>query len=114
MDKEQLKRHIHKSDLTAMEKRYLEGLVDGTRWIPCSERMPESGLTVHVFAVEGECELFFDAYYLKTYGEWRTYDVRARMGVNGFTFAVHPDVKITHWMPLPEPPEEREEYEENE
>ena len=28
MDKDQLKRHIHKSDLTAMEKRYLEGLVD--------------------------------------------------------------------------------------
>lgn len=28
MDKDQLKRHIHKSDLTAIEKRYLEGLVD--------------------------------------------------------------------------------------
>lgn len=27
-DKDQLKRHIHKSDLTAMEKRYLEKLVD--------------------------------------------------------------------------------------
>lgn len=105
MDKEQLKRHIHKSDLTAMEKRYLEELVDGGRWIPCSERMPESGLEVHVFAVEGEWELFFDAHYLESFGEWNTYDIRARMGKNGFMCTVHPDVKITHWMPLHEPPE---------
>lgn len=106
MDREQLKRHIHKSDLTAIEKRYLEELVDGTRWIPCSERMPLPGLTVHVFAVENDgCEAFFDAYYSATAGEWRTYYSFAREAGNCFSNAVSPLIKITHWMPIAEKPE---------
>ena len=102
MDKDQLKRHIHKSDLTAMEKRYLEGLVDGTRWIPCSERMPESGLTVHVFAVGENFECQFDAYVANS-GTWYTFD--SSCTEDDRYYSVSHYLKITHWMPLEEPPE---------
>lgn len=105
MDKEQLKRHIRNSDLTAVEKRYLEGLVDGTRWIPCSERMPLPGLTVHVFAVQNDgCEMFFDAYYSEGAGIWSTYDSTAKES-DRFSHAVSPLIKITHWMPIADKPE---------
>lgn len=105
MDREQLKRHIRKSDLTAIEKRYLEEIVDGdagSRWIPCSERMPESGETVHVYAVGEDFEYQFDAYVASS-GNWYTFDDSAREDYT--THAVSHELKITHWMPLPEPPE---------
>lgn len=77
-----------------------------TRWIPCSERMPESGLTVHVFATHNDgCELYFDAHYLETPGKWHTYDITAMVGGNFFSFTISPDIKITHWMPIAEKPE---------
>lgn len=86
-----------------------------SRWIPCSERMPESGLEVHVYAKTlkglGYC---FDAYYAASAGKWHTYTSWAKEEIVGYRSDVSHDFIITHWMPLPEPPEEREEYEENE
>lgn len=105
LDKDQLKRHILDSDLTAMEKRYLEVLVDGTRWIPCSEKMPESGLEVHVYAKTlkglGYC---FDAYYAASTGKWHTYTSWAKEEIVGYRSDVSHDFIITHWMPIADRP----------
>lgn len=119
LDKNQLKRHIQKSDLTAIEKRYLELLVDAKtvnrQWIPCSEQLPAFGLTVHVCAKTFEGRYYyFDAYYLASEGRWGTHTSWAKEDVIGYKSEVAHCFMITHWMPLPDPPEEREEGEENE
>lgn len=103
-DKDQLKRHILDSDLTAMEKRYLEAIVDGTRWIPCSERMPAHYQHI-IFAIADAKKPYntFSGVYDALYNKFRS-DVDWWVGENA----------VSHWMPLPEPPEEREEDEENE
>lgn len=52
------------------------------RWIPCSERLPEVGVEVLVYSEsDGEAVDYYGGEFFR----W-------------------PDV--THWMPLPEPPEE--------
>lgn len=63
------------------------------KWIPCSERLPK------------ECEdvLVFDSLGNTTFtGHYNKYD---GWDVDGFSALVY-DFNITHWMPLPEPPEE--------
>ena len=73
--------------------------LERTRWIPCSERLPESDLEVLVIASGkvGNITLVnsveigdFDrdeGWILEMWPEWE-------------------DPNVTHWMPLPEPPEE--------
>lgn len=74
-DKDQLKRHIQKSDLTAIEKRYLEGLVDaqcktdGRRLIDADalkEKLSE--ITISVSGVRAGKEFVADA--IKAMGEY--------------------------------------------
>lgn len=63
------------------------------RWIPCSERMPKDGQDVLIW--DNIDKTSFTGHYVWCDG-WTVdgYDV------NRFHF------DITHWMPLPEPPEE--------
>lgn len=75
--------------------------LERTRWIPCSERLPESTLEllVIVSGKVGNITLVnsveignFDrdeGWILEMWPEWE-------------------DPNVTHWMPLPEPPEEGE------
>lgn len=117
MDKEQLKRHIRNSDLTAMEKRYLEGLVDGTRWIPCSERMPENCEPVNIVWTNNNPESYYSHIKDKLFtatgicydGKWHWYssvceDYLAEYGRCEMD-EVDEEIEILFWMPLPEPPE---------
>ena len=60
-----------------------------TRWIPVSERLPEKDKSVFVFTDCGETDF---AYIGHTTGHWFT---------NGMLLIP----TVTHWMPLPEPPE---------
>jgi len=58
------------------------------RWIPVSERLPEGEQRVLVWSQSNGLHLA----YIDPWGQWRDADE-------------NPGKKITHWMPLPEPPE---------
>ena len=66
------------------------------RWIPCSERLPEFEREVLVY-VKGNFDNsipFITTAYINSDCDWQSdYDGEVI------------DSKITHWMPLPEPPE---------
>ena len=61
------------------------------KWIPVSERLPENGASVMTFP-------HYEVYPYKNNGfwTWSSYnDCEAKV-----------EYKITHWMPLPDPPKE--------
>ena len=66
----------------------LAGLKDKMRWIPVGERLPDNNDDVLVWRVEGYHEIG-----CHSSGLWW-----------GGTF-MDEAIYITHWMPLPEPPE---------
>ena len=59
------------------------------RWIPVSDRLPESGQRVIVCRKDGRVE---QGVYLGVNGWWKAYGTNTK--------------SITHWMPMPAPPEE--------
>ena len=61
------------------------------RWIPVSERLPEKEGSVLIFSELGGIA---EGHYSHMYGVW----VQYRWNVKG--------IKVSHWMPLPEPPKE--------
>lgn len=68
------------------------------RWIPCSERMPEPG---KILVTVGKTVTISNGAWL-----YRSLEGKTRVPANygaGLT--------VTHWMPLPEPPEEEEQNE---
>lgn len=97
VNKELLLEHILKSDLTATEKRYLEKLIDSVKWISVKERLPEKetpNCTVDVLVTDGTHINI--GYYDYIDGMWWTLED---------CFYFH----VTHWMPLPELPENNKE-----
>lgn len=74
------------------------GITMAPQWISVEERLPEDGMFVLVIAY-GQIEniTLKGAYQLATY-----------YASDGFVLSEFPlldDVVVTHWMPLPEPPE---------
>lgn len=59
------------------------------RWIPVSDRLPESGQRVIVCRKDGRVE---QGVYLGVNGWWKVYGTNTKA--------------ITHWMPMPAPPAE--------
>ena len=73
--------------------------LERTRWIPCSERLPEDGQYVLCW------------YQYFRYGNynrlWQTYGIGFQYNGNwGGEVSTGRDTKVLFWMPLPEPPEE--------
>lgn len=73
--------------------------LERTRWIPCSERLPENGQDVLCW------------YQYFRYGNynrlWQTYGIGFQYNGNwGGEVSTGRDTKVLFWMPLPEPPEE--------
>lgn len=73
--------------------------LERTRWIPCSERLPEDGQDV----------LRWYQYF--RYGNynrlWQTYGIGFQYNGNwGGEVSSGRDTKVLFWMPLPEPPKE--------
>lgn len=65
------------------------------KWIPVTERLPERTMPPHDVLVYHDlnCGMFIDrAWYSHEKNKWRS--------------AVGMSLKVTHWMPLPEPPKE--------
>ncbi len=69
--------------------------LERTRWIPCSERPPES------CSANGEAVSCL--VYVPSFGTVDVADYHP--DVDEWDFMALP-VTVTHWMPLPEPPEE--------
>jgi hypothetical protein len=84
----------------AYKNGYEQGKKDALKWIPVSERLPEKhgGIYLCLYTLPGATESF--PYCL----HWHAY------GSNGFVNGPHfsdegiSGMKVTHWMPLPEPP----------
>lgn len=88
------------------------------RWIPCSERPPEELEPVNVVWVNHNPEPYYQemkdipqkataVYYRKKWYWWSCVceDLLAECGRNEPDL-VDSAIEITHWMPIPEPPEE--------
>lgn len=74
-------------------------------WIPCSERMPEQDGEYLVFTeYEDVFKCTFDSNEENKWGFEQNYHDPDTLGWAGTTWTAVETV--THWMPLPEPPEE--------
>ena len=71
-------------------------------WIKCSERMPEPHLNV-LFFCPHETDCVFAGWW-STIGEWRPN--ASCYGDSDVDWI--PASKVTHWVPLPEPPSDGE------
>lgn len=82
----------------ALNKRIAE-LEAERRWIPVSERLPEDGVAVLVAFTENPKDIdILTAKYYKHYAGFGGLD-------NWWNIEGWHTGNVTHWMPLPEPPE---------
>ena len=84
--------YFHKYNSEFWEDKY-NSLAD-EKWIPVTERLPEAesgDVSAQVLITDGECEAL---------AEWFNFEIcEPYWSYTGIG-------KITHWMPLPEPPKE--------
>lgn len=95
-------------------------LMPPRRWIPCSERLPEDIVLVNVVWVNRDPPTYYEKIKnvpisgtaCRYKGNWywdspACIDQLAETGENKFDLVDY-GIDITHWMPLPEPPEEKQ------
>jgi hypothetical protein len=78
---------MYQDELIPGFRKQIEELETKNKWIPVSERLPEDDRQVLACTKKGKA---FSAHYDHRWKSW----------------SVSHTVKITHWMPLPEPPKE--------
>lgn len=82
--------------------RYIESAISllyAQRWIPVGERMPDSrvNLLMHVLGSDGDWNICEGWYWGDRPDDWAYADARSI-----------PEGCVTHWRPLPPPPEKGE------
>lgn len=110
----------HRENYDGLDEACRMGMeaLERTRWIPCSERLPEELEPVNVVWVNHRPEPYYGkikdvpqkataVYYRKKWYWWSCVceDLLAEYGRNEPDL-VDSGIEITHWMPLPELPEE--------
>ena len=87
--------------IKAMEKQNVPDTNVG-KWISVDDRMPENELMVIGYTpVDGYMFIGFHRTHVSTYYEWSDwYIITSMRSTKKIT------KKVTHWMPLPEPPKE--------
>lgn len=94
-----------------IERMVIDSVNSKPKWIPVSERLPEKDIEVLVFA-EGKIEGFFGDTAIAIS---KRYDFNIFTDSKGVEVWTSPwqyfltDYEITHWMPLPEQPGQKEE-----
>ena len=78
--------YAHASDVVAWAIREIDRLREERRWIPVGERLPDRSVAVLVYSSNGIHRASLDSF-----GQWLDDDE-------------NPGKRVTHWMPLPSPP----------
>ena len=68
------------------------------RWIPVSERLPDTAERVLV------CKTWLGTVYKPVYGYYQDYPNQKGCWYVLTEFGYYPQREVTHWMPLPQPP----------
>ena len=76
----------------------VEWLREAARWIPVEERLPEADkdykcVSINVLMFDNNSACAIEGWYNFSDGEWHNYLTNEKF------------LQVTHWMPLPEPPE---------
>lgn len=120
IDKSKFLRRLSIEEIRALnciihELEKLEALKDATRWIPVTERLPETTDAVNIVWVNHNPPPYYSnikdkpfsatGHYFK--GNWYWYssvckDFLNEYGKNDIDL-IDNDIEITHWMPLPAP-----------
>ena len=88
---------VHKSRIARLEAE-VERLREAQRWIPVSEGLPEADkdykcVSINVLMFDNNSACAIEGWYNFSDGEWHNYLTNEKF------------LQVTHWMPLPEPPE---------
>lgn len=73
-----------------LEKLAAEKDAKKSEWVSVKDRLPDSNNVVLACIDDGQCKIVRSA-YVSSYGEWKWLDASQ---------------KVTHWMPMPDPPKE--------
>ena len=79
--------------ITEAAERELAELRERTRWIPVSERLPEDNVEVFFLTIQGRVMV-----------GW--HNSRVPQWISIVNYSANNYANVTHWMPLPEPPED--------
>jgi hypothetical protein len=82
---------------------FLGELTDGIEspWLNVNNLMPDQGEDILLLTTEGVIQGYYKGYY-KGNNQWELIS----LDYQGYAYCGGDPIEVTHWMPLPQPPEE--------